>query len=414
MTRSASLLVLGGAARSQGLRCVRQAQARGVRVVVGDTAENLRAAPDIAAAADDVAEVPYDDPDACVAWARARARSERVAGVYGFREYSVESVAAVAAELGLPGNPPDAVAIARDKHRCREALRAAGFRQPAVRKCASSDDARAFAASHRPGPWVVKPRSAMGSLGVRVVTDERDLDAAVDALGAHRRDGFLVEEFQAGVEISAEGVFVAGTPHVVALTEKELVEGSLVERGHAVPARLPGAVAARARAEVARALTALGLRCGFFHVEAWIDAGEPVLGEVHVRPGGDYIHLMVELVTGVEPYGAVFDDLLGRGVDLAPRGRYGAAAILYLTPPQGVVASTGDVAAVARDPACVAVELDVGPGDVVPPLRQSSDRPGYVLAHGDTTESAWRAARRLHDMTALRVDAARPAPHPVP
>src|SRR5437870_11687473 len=120
MGAAGSLLILGGATLSQGMRCVTQAQARGLRAIVDDTAENLAAAPNIAATADEAVELAYDDPDRCVEWALERARAEPLAGVYGFREFSVESVARVAAALGLPGNPPEAVATEIGRASCRE------------------------------------------------------------------------------------------------------------------------------------------------------------------------------------------------------------------------------------------------------------------------------------------------------
>src|SRR5207244_3629930 len=164
-----------------------QAQARGLRAIVADTAENLAAAPDIAGTADEAVELAYDDPDRCVEWALERARAEPLAGVYGFREFSVESVARVAAALGLPGHPPDAV-----------------------------------------------------------VGDRAELAQAYAALPEPDRGRFLVETHQTGAEYSAEGVFVDGVPHVVALTEKRLVgDGSVVELGHVLPARLEARAAAR-------------------------------------------------------------------------------------------------------------------------------------------------------------------------
>jgi biotin carboxylase len=404
MGAAGSLLILGGAALSQGMRCVAQAQARGMRAIVADTAENLGAAPHIAGAADEAVELAYDDPDRCVEWALGRTRSEPLAGVYGFREFSVESVARVAAALDLPGNPPEAVATVRDKYRSREALRAAGFDQPETAECASLRDAEAFADAH-PGPWVVKPRGSMGSVGVAIVRDRAGLAEAHAALPEPDRDRFLIETHQAGAEHSAEGVFVDGVPHVVALTEKRLVgDGSVVELGHVLPAPADEKTTARAAETVERALRALGLRFGFFHVELWLDGPRVILGEVHARPAGDYIHLMVELVTSVEPYGAVFDQLVGRPVDPAAWRPRGAAAILYFTPPPGIVRAVRGRERVEADPACVRLDLPLEPGGRVPPLRESGDRPGFVLARAASPAEAWAAAERLRDAIAIDVD----------
>lgn len=383
---------------------MRQAQARGLRAVVADKQDALADAPEIVSAADEVAELDYTDAQRCVRWTRKRARSHRLAGVYGFREYAMEAVAQSAGALGLPGNPPEAVAIVRDKYLCREALRSAGFRQPATAPCASFADARRFAEDHA-GPWVLKPRTAMGSLGVAVVADSSALEQVYEALDPAQRARCLIETYQSGDELSAEGVFVAGRPCVAALTQKHLVgAGSLVEKGHLLPAPLPLDAAAAATNAVEAALTTLRLCFGTFHVELWLDRGQPVLGEIHVRPGGDYIHLMLELVTGVEPYGAVFDQLVGKQVDPASWRPGGAAAILYFTPPSGVVRAITGREVVEADPALVRLDLPLVPGARVRPLRESSDRPGFVLARADTSEQAWVAAQRLHDLVHIEIE----------
>ena len=398
------MLVIGGAKASQGMRCVRQAQTRGLRVVLLDSPANLAAAPEIAAAADAVLSGPFDEPDRCVEIALEHAGEEEFVGTFGWREYSVESVAAVAEALHLPGNSRRTVATVRDKYACREALRRAGFTQPCARRCADLDDARDFIRAGGGGPWIVKPKDAMGSLGVRIVRTPADLPDAFAALPDRHRTDFIVEEFQPGTEYSAEGVFVEGAPHVIALTTKLLMDHDcFVERGHVMPALLPLELAQRARQVVQAALRSLGLRYGVFHVEFWIDGDRLILGEVHARPGGDYLHLMVELVTGLELYGLVYDQLIDRVPDPA-RWRVGrGAAILYFTPPPGRLVSLADAAAVARDPACVRLELCLKPGDPIAPIRESEDRPGFVLAQGATPEAARDAAQRLHDLMDLQV-----------
>ena len=400
-----ALLVIGGAKPSQGMRCVRQAQTRGLRVVLLDSSDNLDSAPEIAAAADRVIRGPFDQPDACLEIALEHASSEHFVGVFGWREYAMESVAAVAEALGLPGNGRKAVATVRDKYACREALRLAGFAQPCARRCSSLGDALEVVTGGGAGPWIVKPKDAMGSVGVGVVRGPMDAARAYAALPERHRSDFLIEEFQSGTEYSAEGVFVEAQPQVITLTTKHLMEEAdcFIERGHVIPALLPEPVSRRARQVVEAALRALGLVYGVFHVEFWIDGDRIVLGEVHVRPGGDYIHLMVELVTGLELYGLVYDQLLGRVPDPSGWRIQGGAAVLYFTPPAGRVVSIGDAAAVSRDPACVRLDLPLRPGDTVPAIRESEDRPGFVLARADAPQAAWTAAQRLHDMIDLRV-----------
>ncbi|HEV8639295.1 MAG TPA: ATP-grasp domain-containing protein [Chloroflexota bacterium] len=420
------LLLVGGAGAKQGLDCARQARARGLRIWLTDTAENLAQAPDVVALAEQVTVLPYHDAAACVAWATDRARRDAFIGVFGFREFAVEAAAAVAEALGLPGNPLPAVRCVRDKLACRRALQELGFRQPAAALCSSRGEALAFAAAHPPGPWIVKPPAAMASLGVSLVADPADWGPAIAHVAGGRqvltalferqgmavesqpdaaRGSFLVECFQPGDEFSAEGLFVYGQPHVLVLTAKRTTSGPhFVELGHAMPAELDPAVTRAAAETVEAALRSLGLRWGVFHVEFWLDGGRPVLGEVHVRAGGDYIHFMTQHVTGIELFGAVFDQLLGRRLEPADWRPRRGAAVRYLDPPPGRVTAIDGWDAVREDPACLVANGKLQVGDLVPALRCSLDRSSFVVTTGGTTPEAVLAADRL--CAAVRVEVA--------
>jgi hypothetical protein len=62
---------------------------------------------------------------------------------------------------------------------------------------------------------------------------------------------------------------------------------------------------------------------------------------------------------------------------------------------------------VEADPACVRLDLPLEPGGRVPPLRESGDRPGFVLTRGGSPAEAWATAERLRDAIAIDVDGAR-------
>jgi ATP-grasp domain/L-amino acid ligase C-terminal domain 2/ATP-grasp N-terminal domain len=418
------LLLIGGASLPAGRDCLVQARARGVDVWLADTAENLARTPELPAMAAAVVELPYRDPAACVAWATAAAPPGGFLGVYGFRELAVESVAAVAEALGLPGNSPRAIAGIRDKARSRATLTAAGFRQPSSALCSGVADARAFLDGLGGRPCVVKPVDGKGSSGVTLVRSPDDLPRAMARLDEARaeltaelraqgmaagaatgaRPVFLAEEFQNGAEYSAEGVFVGGRPRLLAVTAKRTSgPPTFVELAHAMPADLAPEVVARVRATLDAALPALGLRFGVFHVEFWVDGDDVVLGEAHARPGGDYIHVMTQHVTDVELHGVVVDELLSRQPTAAWRVKRGAA-IRFVTPPPGVVKSVDGWAEIKSDPHVIEAHLALEPGGVVPPLRSSADRSSFVVTTAPTGAAALAAADRL--VGALVVDVA--------
>jgi biotin carboxylase len=417
------LLLLGGAYSkggtysNTGWMCVHQARSRGLKIWLTDTEENLANSPELAAAADKVTPLSYRDREACVAWSIEQARTTSFVGVYSYREFAVETVAAVSEALGLPGNALADVERVRNKLACRQALRARGFHQPAIALCSSLHEAQAFIADHPNGSWIVKPPAAMGSAGVSLVRDMAELEQAISYLaescaalaGNFKQQGiiekallhaatvpFLIACFQPGEEYSAEGVFVYGQPHVVAATAK-LTAGTphFVEIGHSIPAELDPAVFHKVKETVESALLALNLKWGQFHVEFWIDNGEVVLGEVHVRPGGDFIHYMTQYVTGIELYGVVFDQMLGRQVDMAKYQPQRGAAITFFTPPAGLVSAISGWEEAIADPHCLIAELNMKVGDHIGPIYSSTDRHAFIVVGGATAQEAKQHRERL-------------------
>ncbi|MFI9383083.1 ATP-grasp domain-containing protein [Kutzneria sp. NPDC052558] len=390
-----TLLVLGCASvtphgRDQMRRLSDQARRRGVHVLGADTAANLAKA-DLSGLVGESVAVDVHSPAAVREWAATRVD---IGAVLTFREMCVESVAAAAAVLGLAGNDPDVVRTVRTKDLCREALRAQGFHQPSCAVVADLAEAEAFLA-RTDGPWVVKPRDGMGSVGVSLVDGVSALPAALELLPAGVP--FLIETFVSGPEFSAEGLFVGGRPVVLALTAKTTGAG-FVETGHRMPASVESA-----RAEVERAVTAVGLTHGVFHVEFWLDGTEIVLGEVHARPGGDFIHAMVEHVRpGLELYGALMDDLFGEPGFAAPEVR-AAAGVEFLVLPEGSVLSVRGWDEVLADPAVIAADLSVRAGDVIGPVRGSADRHGVIVVGGADGPAVERTLRRLADSVSVEV-----------
>lgn len=404
-----NLLFVGGAravpiSTAMTEQALAQARARGIRTHLVNKADALAATAAVNAGADAVSAVEFTDVEQTVAWARAQvAAGERFDAVFALQEMAQVTVAEVAEALGVAGNPPEAVRRIRTKDLCRAALAANGFAQPAVRLCADADAAAAFLAEST-GPWVVKPRDAMGSIGVSLVRGVADLPAAVAVLPDDKP--FLVEEFVDGPEFSVEGVFLDGVPKVLAVTAKEKAPPPyFVEVGHVLPAEIAENERHEIVAHVSAALSTLDLRAGAFHVELWRTAAGIVLGEVHGRFGGDWIHTMLQhAIPELEVFGLVFEDLLGRADTSRGLKPARGAAVRYLIPPSGRLVGIEGWDEVLAHPAILRAELFVQPGDVVKPLRQSSDRVGYVVVGADDATLARKLAAELVDSVRFVVE----------
>lgn len=78
----------------------------------------------------------------------------------------------------------------------------------------------------------------------------------------------------------------------------------------------------------------------------------------------------------------------------SPEPRRGAA-VRFLTPEPGRLVEVSGVDAVRGDPALLDLQLEVEPGDEVPPLTWNEDKVGHVIARGATATEAIAHARRL-------------------
>ncbi|ATW47337.1 ATP-grasp domain-containing protein [Streptomyces peucetius] len=356
--------------------------------------------------ADSVHALEFTDAATAVAWSAEHAADDpRPRVVFTGREPALGPAARVAEALGAAGNPPSSVDTVMNKDACRTFLARAGFRQPAVRLCQNRQEAEQAMRETR-GPWVVKPRVGGGSLGVSMVSHTRDLPGALDLLPGE--GPFLVEEFVEGEEYSVEGLFLEGSPRVLAVTAKrKLPPPYFVEVGHSLPAPLPEHVGRCVTDTVTEALKALKLQFGLFHVELWLTADGIVLGEVHARLAGGYIHRMLaHAVPGLEMFGAVFDDALGRPPTAAALSCTRAGASRFFTPPAGRLVAVEGWEEASAHPAVVAAELRVAPGEVIVPYRHSEERVGALAVGADTVQEAEELVGSLVDSVRFVVEPA--------
>lgn len=249
----------------------------------------------------------------------------RIDAVACFHEGSLHVAAEISAELGLPGNSPEAVLTIRDKYRAAEALAAAGL--PAAHSITVSSAEEAAAAAEKLGfPAVVKPRSSGASQGVSKVRDRAEAASAYQAVADlhERREfregpfvvpnvgqiffhprarGVLVQEYLDGPEYAVDLVYGEGAYEVLAVHGKPSPwhETFFIERTYLTP---PGLSAADEKAVTDLAISALravGATTGGAHVEVRLTVDGPKVIEVNGRLGGTtaYVQESIRESTGV-------------------------------------------------------------------------------------------------------------------
>ena len=234
----------------------------------------------------------------------------------------------VANRLGLTANSDEAVLRSTNKHLMRETFAINGDPSPKSILAVAGEEAPDI--SDMSFPLIVKPTDRSGSRGIRKITDEGQLHAALGAAWEcsweHKA---VVEEFLEGEEFSVEFISWRGEHHFLQLTKKFTTGAPhFVETGHIEPGQVAPDVLERIKAVVSHALDGLGVHYGASHSEIMVDVqGNPRIVEIGSRMGGDCIGSdLVQLSCGIDFVGAVVDVAMGREPDLTPThpGRFAA------------------------------------------------------------------------------------------
>jgi len=305
--------------------------------------------------------------------------------VLTFWETRVPVAARAATALRLPGNPIDAVDVARSKLRTREASERAGLPTPRSRRVRSLDEL--YAAAAEVGfPAVVKPEfgaSAVGCVRVDsleslpsiywVVRQELETTEVVDLRAGN---DLVVEEYLDGVEFDVDLILDGGECVFSSVSQNwPTAEPSFQETGlHCPPDH--GARAVRRLVELSvRTVQAFGFVCGVLHVEGKCTAKGPRIVEVNARMGGGRIHQLVEAVWGVDLIEAQLRASLGLPQELMPSRKPRCAiahSILYAP-------ASGRLAALPLTD--VTSDVDFGPFvDVSARVGQDVDGPDRVFS----------------------------------
>lgn len=341
--------------------------------------------------------VDLHDAGALKTAARSVATRHTVAGVLCWNELLVEQSARLQQELGLPGSPPGAVGLCRDKHGTRRALDAAGV--PQARSLPVASAAEAQRAADRIGfPVVVKPRGLGASVGVSRAASPAEVEAAYTAAGTVVMAGapdfggsVLVEEYLRGEEISIDAALLNGELTTLYIARKVCgFEPYFEEIAHSVDAADPLLDDPELLDVLRRAHAAVGYDTGITHTELMLSAAGPKVIEINARLGGDLIPLVASFACGVDPGHWAVAIACGRILPPPERRRH-CAAIRFLYPEQDCVAAGVHVDAAALPASAVRAQALAAPGQelLLPPAGHIMSRYGYVLVTGRSADACW-------------------------
>ena len=351
--------------------------------------------------------VPFSgdpDVDAAAILGALERSGVRADGVLTFWEDSACEAARVAAALGLPGNPPEAVDSARSKVRTRELSARLGLPTPKAQRVRSLDEL--FAAAAEVGfPAVVKPEFGAEAMGCVRVDGFESLPGVYKLVRGvvtpeyntifRAGSDLLLEQYLDGVEFDVDLVLQDGECVFASVSQNwPTAEPSFQETGlHLPPDHDKKAVAGLVDLSV-RTVKSFGFRRGVLHVEGKCTSRGPRVVEVNSRMGGGRIHQMVEAVWGVDLIEAQLRSCLDLPQNLTPRRKPQCAvvnAIVY-APATGRLAGL-PFAAVAPEGG-MGVELDIF-GEIGQDVAGPDSTFATVLAELTLSGKNLRRARSL-------------------
>jgi biotin carboxylase len=348
------------------------------------------------------------DPAEAAAEIEQGLKGQAPAAVLGVDDRTALIAALTAARLGLPHNPPEAVAAARSKAMSRTRLREAGVPVPRFQLFnLDSQDLEQLLAS-APYPCVAKPLSLSASRGVIRADNPEELRAAIARIArllkspdvAQRREAdlkrLIIEEFIPGREIALEGLLQEGALRVLALFDKpDPLDGPFFEETlYVTPSRHPPGLQAQVTQNVSDGCRALGLVEGPIHAELRLSPQGPRILEIAARSIGGLCGRALRFGVGVTLEELVLRHALG--LPAAPQREDVAAGVLMLPiRARGTLTEVRGVEEAKKVPLIEDVVITAHLREELVPLPEGASYFGFAFARGETpqaVEAALRAA----------------------
>jgi biotin carboxylase len=230
------------------------------------------------------------------------ARTRDIDRIVALDDFDVEVAAMLREHLRVPGMGETTVRYFRDKLASRMRAQEAGLAVPDFVGMINHDRVRDFM-NRIAGPWVLKPRSSAGAIGIRKIQSAGDLWPILDSLGDEQTN-FLLERFVPGDIFHVDSIVserkvafaVAsgyGRPPMEVAHGGGIFTTRILERESGLAHDLV--------LENGRVMGAFGMVRGVSHTEfiRGRDDGKIYFLETSARVGGAHISDLVEAATGI-------------------------------------------------------------------------------------------------------------------
>jgi biotin carboxylase len=198
-TQAERLTVICLASYYKGIEFLKEAKRQGCRVLLV-TSQSLEGADWPRESLDDI----FYMPDEAKSWKLQDvllglshlAKTERIDRIVPLDDFDVETAASLREHLRVPGMGDTTARYFRDKLAMRTKARNEGLPVPEFIHVLNYDRLREFM-GRVPPPWVLKPRTSAGSMGIKKIQNSEEFWRALDKLG-DQQSFYLLEHFVPG------------------------------------------------------------------------------------------------------------------------------------------------------------------------------------------------------------------------
>ena len=220
-------------------------------------------------------------------------------------DFDLEIAANLREHLRIPGMGETTTRYFRDKLAMRMRAQTMGLRVPEFVHLLNDEQIRSFT-QRVPAPWVIKPRSSAGAIGIKKAHNEGELWSVIESLGDERA-AYLLERYVPGEVFHVDSLVHDGKIVFQRASRYGKPPLDVSHGGDVFTTRLMPAETSDARALIemnSQVLAAMRLARGSSHTEfiRGRDDGQVYFLETSARVGGAHIADMVEAATGLNPW----------------------------------------------------------------------------------------------------------------
>ncbi|MYE05949.1 MAG: ATP-grasp domain-containing protein [Chloroflexi bacterium] len=258
-------------------------------------------------------------------------------------------------------------------------------------------------------PVVVKPLGLNGSRGVMRANDPASFERAIGRLQrllstksaaeecGDLADRYLVERYIPGVEVALEGLLRDGELHTLAVFDKpDPLEGPFFEETiYVTPSRLPEEQVEAVVETARKSAEALGLCDGPLHAELRLNDEGAWPVDVAARTIGGLCARTLRFGAGMSLEEIVLRHAINAPLDTLNREASAAGVMMMPIVGRGRIQAIRGLDEAAAVPLIEDIEMEARVGDMLVPLPEGADYPGFIFARGDdpaAVESALREA----------------------